>query len=408
MAAVTRGTIDFGQEGFSACFENDAGVVSEVKALQRRRWLQAKQAWIVEPHGPSITGLLRIAYAHDWTITPGALDEMRRVREDEASLEYSVDVVQGKYGEPWFLCKLGNDDVLLAQVKAIPDALWDGEWWVPAYRAECCAPLLEVVQSDQRLEVSDLAWKLLQEPDDSYPELQPQAAGAGSQVAWLSLDDSAEYERVERECRERLRAVATAAQNAEQLACIQQLRQACGSQKVGAVASWMQAFLDSGEPLIVLAHQRAVITQLTARFPAASCITDDHTEAERARAVGAFENSEASLLICTTNFAHSAAQLTRPATLAFAELGWSAAAHLKSEPARTVWYLAAEDTIDTLVLDAMQRNTAGGSQLAEHWLIELANALVQSVRPARKAKVTTKSKKPQQADTEKDKDKSAG
>lgn len=176
MPSETHGTIDYGPEGFIVVCDFDPAIAAEIKALQRRRWQPDTRAWIVEPHGPSLNGLLRLANRQNWEITKSALTRIEAVRAEEADLEYSVDVVHGTYGEPWFVCKLGNDDELLRQVKDIPDAEWEDAWWVPAYREETSAPLLAVVQSDMRIEVSEAAWRLLEEPDLSFAGLEEHGA----------------------------------------------------------------------------------------------------------------------------------------------------------------------------------------------------------------------------------------
>jgi len=168
MAFNARGHVDFAQEGFIAQFDYDHAIVSRIKAIQRRRWVQDKGAWIVEPHWPSVRRLLHIASELGWEITAKAREAEQRVRTDsEESQEYSVDIVHDSLGAAWFQCKIGDDDLLLAQVKALPGAEWDDAWWVPTDWEQCCGPLLEIVQSDQRLEVSNAAWHLLQEPDVS-------------------------------------------------------------------------------------------------------------------------------------------------------------------------------------------------------------------------------------------------
>jgi hypothetical protein len=174
MASRAPGTLDYAEDRFVARFEHDPAALAEVKKLQRSQPSKDDRVWIVEAHGPSVTALVRLALARNWHITAEAGSAARRLKEEEANIEFLVDIVQGNFGEPWFFCKLGNDDELPRQVKAIPAAYIDksdDSWWVPAYRPESCARLLEIVQGDKRFEVSDAAWRLLEEPDLSYPEL---------------------------------------------------------------------------------------------------------------------------------------------------------------------------------------------------------------------------------------------
>jgi hypothetical protein len=131
MVSGARGHVDYGQEGFIARFEYDQAIVGRVKEIQRRRWLQDKAAWIIEPHWPSVRRLLHIASELDWEITRKAREAEQRVKLEGESLEYSVDVVHDSHGHAWFQCKVGDDDRLLQQVKALPGAVWDDSWWVP-------------------------------------------------------------------------------------------------------------------------------------------------------------------------------------------------------------------------------------------------------------------------------------
>jgi hypothetical protein len=168
MVSGARPQVDFGQEGFIASFDFDPVVVARIKEIQRRRWNSEKAAWIVEPHWPSVQRLLFIASELGWTITAQARAAEQRVRQESDDLEYSVDVVHDSHGSAWFQCTLGDDDLLLRQVKAIPGAFWDDKWWIPTDWEPCCGPLLEIVQSDMRLEVSNAAWQLLEEEDVSH------------------------------------------------------------------------------------------------------------------------------------------------------------------------------------------------------------------------------------------------
>jgi hypothetical protein len=197
MASGLHGKVDFGEEGFIARFEYDPALVSQIKQIQRRRWLKDQAAWLVEPHWPSARRLLHIASELGWEITGQAREAEQRLKRESESLEYSVDVVHDSYGKAWFQCKVGDDDRLLQQVRAISGAVWDDSWWVPTDWEQCCGPLLEIVRADMRLEVSPAAWQLLEEQDVTHlferSCAPPQAAtppivqaqpGAPSPEAW--------------------------------------------------------------------------------------------------------------------------------------------------------------------------------------------------------------------------------
>jgi hypothetical protein len=168
MMSGARGQVDFGPQGFIARFEYDAAIVLRIKEIQRRRWLSDVKAWVIEPHWPSVRRLLHIASGLGWEITTAARAAEERVREDSESLEYSIDVVHDHCGAAWFQCQVGDDDVMVKQVRTIPGAYWDGSWWVPTDWDQCCVPLLELVESDSRIEVSNAAWRLLTEADVTH------------------------------------------------------------------------------------------------------------------------------------------------------------------------------------------------------------------------------------------------
>jgi hypothetical protein len=170
MVSRTRGHVDVVREGFIARFDGDPAIVARVKEIQRRHWARDHAAWIVAPHWPSVRRLLHIASELGWEITTAAREAEQRIKSESESLEYSVDVVHDNHGQAWFVCKVGDDDLLLERVKAIPGAYYEDAWWIPTDWDACCGPLIEIVQSDMRLEVSDAAWRLLEEPDvtDSF------------------------------------------------------------------------------------------------------------------------------------------------------------------------------------------------------------------------------------------------
>jgi hypothetical protein len=171
---AASGSLDYSELGFIARFDLEATMVEKVRGIQRRRWLGEQHIWVIEPHWPSLRVLLRLANQHNWEISQEAREAARRVKEDGESYEYSVDVVQGSYGEPWFRCMLGDDDALPKQVALLPQAYTepdDNSWWVPAFRRDSCAGLKAIVDADERIELSSAAQRLLDEPDESYPDL---------------------------------------------------------------------------------------------------------------------------------------------------------------------------------------------------------------------------------------------
>ena len=106
-----------------------------------------------------------------WHFTAEARKALRQLQDQADAAVFSIDVVQGNVGEPWFLCMCGDDYDLQQRVKSLPGAFLDDaddSWWVPADSEAACADLLEIAEHDDRLEVSPAAWRLLEEPDGSF------------------------------------------------------------------------------------------------------------------------------------------------------------------------------------------------------------------------------------------------
>lgn len=165
MASDTSGHVDFGDEGFIVGFKFDPNVVARLKQIQRRRVQADGATWVVASHWPSARRLLHIASDLGWTISARAREAEARLKSEDEDLGYSIDVVHDNHGKAWFQCNVGSDDVLTQEIRALPGASWDGSWWVPTDWEQCCGPLLELVQAEMQLEVSNAAWRLLEEPD---------------------------------------------------------------------------------------------------------------------------------------------------------------------------------------------------------------------------------------------------
>lgn len=685
MLGKTAGTIDYRDEHFVARFPYDAALVAEIKTLKQGTRQKATDEWIIQRHRLSVAKLVRIGRDRSWHFTAEANKAIQQLHEQGEAAQFSIDVVQGKVGEPWFLCMLGDDYDLQQRVKSIAGAYLDDaddSWWVPAFRAASCEELLDVAESDDRLEVSPAAWRLLEEPDESFvlprsaviptsdhaleksaedavllggtwdstdfeyhmhqlssatheddfkvsPGLQRtllpfQVAGvryaclapraffaderglgktaqalatidtleaypaliicpAPLQLNWvreaqrwlpegktisalhgafeavpsvdvlvvhyellarhhqllsergfesivadeshylrnrdaqrtraavaiaatvpslrlclsatpspsqplelaaqleflgildqefdgfwpfvsrycapkddgegmrfgaarmdelaqrlrstcyvrrersavlaqlpeksravhcLELDDRAAYAAVEEQARDTLRLLASEQREAEaraggqgqrddertrdeerrraRLACVQTVLHECGRQKTASIARWVANFLSHGEPLVVFAQHRDVMNALLESFPLAVSITRADTPAQRDLAVRSFQTGKAQLIVCSMHAAGMGVSLTRAAHVAFAEIGWSAAAHdqaearihrIGQEQAATAWYLVGDETIDGLVLDVINRKRVMAGQLHESVLLEVANELARVTEP---------------------------
>jgi SNF2-related domain len=175
VAGRAAGTLDYRDDRFVARFAYDAAVVAEIKKLQRGARstgpLDAADEWIIERHRPSVAQLLRIGRDHSWHFTAAARKAIEQLAEQAEAAEFSIDVVQGSGGEPWFICMLGDDYELQQTVKEIGGAYLDDaddSWWVPALFPGARVALLEIAQSDDRLEVSEAAWRLLEGSEEVY------------------------------------------------------------------------------------------------------------------------------------------------------------------------------------------------------------------------------------------------
>ena len=175
---ATDGHVDFEGEAFLARVDEDPDVVAKLEQIQRCRWATDQSAWLIAAHWPSVRQLLHIALELGWTISAEARQAIDSVRQEGESLAYFLDVVHGSYGEAWFVCEVGDDDVLRHRISELPGAYWEDGWRIPTDWEQCCIPLLEIVQPDLRFEVSAAAWRLLQEADASHEFVRSSAPEA--------------------------------------------------------------------------------------------------------------------------------------------------------------------------------------------------------------------------------------
>lgn len=167
----TSGTLDYRDDRFVARFPYDAAIVAEIKALKHGARAKAADEWVIERHRPSVARLLRIGRDHSWHFTAEARKAIQELQDQAEAAEFSIDVVQGSGGEPWFYCMLGDDYELQQRVRGVARAYLDDaddSWWVPVQSVEARDALLEIAQSDSRMEVSEAAWRLLDGSDEYF------------------------------------------------------------------------------------------------------------------------------------------------------------------------------------------------------------------------------------------------
>ena len=162
-----------------------------------------------------------------------------------------------------------------------------------------------------------------------------------------------------------LEAKVAAALRAERLAQLSALQRLAARGKLSAALTWIEDFLEHGEPLVVFARHREVQAALVERFPQALHLLGTDELAARQRAVEAFQAPGGPpLIVCATRVAGQGITLTRATHVAFLELEWTPALHDQAEDrvhrigqrdAVTAWYLLAADTIDETMADAIEK-----------------------------------------------------
>jgi hypothetical protein len=173
-------------------------------------------------------------------------------------------------------------------------------------------------------------------------------------VAWLRAQplDLHDYE-----------ARVAAAMRNERLVRLNKLRQLAGRGKLDAAITWIEDFLESGEPLVVFADHVEVQKTLVERFHGAVHVLGDDNANARDDAVQAFQRVDGpQLIVCSLRAAGQGITLTRASNVAFLELDWTPARlaqaedrchRIGQEDSVTAWYLLAPDTIDETMADVL-------------------------------------------------------
>jgi SNF2 family DNA or RNA helicase len=153
------------------------------------------------------------------------------------------------------------------------------------------------------------------------------------------------------------------AEAAEQLVRIEALKQVAVEGKMAAAFDWIDAFLESGEKLVLFATHKAITKALADRYKAPK-ITGDTPAAKRQEAVDAFQGDPACQVIVGNIKAMGVGlTLTAASNVAFLELGWTPADHDQAEDrchrigqadSVNAYYLVADQTIDNEIFDLIQ------------------------------------------------------
>ena len=177
MLKRTHGEVGFEQGRFTARFNGDPTVAAQLKKIRRGQWRAGSATWFIDAHWPSVSRLFRIAQDERWTITAAARIEKDRVQAEGESLEYSIDMIHDSQGAARFRCMVGDDDEIRDEVRSIPSAHWEDEYYsVPTDWDHCCPPIRAIVERDMRFTVSPAAARLLENEDVSHHYIRTLAA----------------------------------------------------------------------------------------------------------------------------------------------------------------------------------------------------------------------------------------
>lgn len=159
---------------------------------------------------------------------------------------------------------------------------------------------------------------------------------------------------------------AAAAERAEALVRINALKLTAAQGKIAAAKTWIAEFLDTGEPLIVFADHIEVQQALRAEFPGCAAILGEMNTTERQAQRDRFQDDPAcQLIVCSLGAAREGITLTKASNVAFVEMGWTPASmdqaaarcygRMNDLHGATAWYLVAEDTIDDVIIDLIEK-----------------------------------------------------
>ena len=189
------------------------------------------------------------------------------------------------------------------------------------------------------------------------------------------------------------------ARRAEALIRVSKLALVAARGKLDPAVEWIDAFLESGEKLVVFTRHREIGDRLLQSFPDAAVATGRITADQRTQQIARFqEDSACRLIICSLDAAGVGITLTAASNVAFLEMGWTPATHDQAEDrvhrigqhnAVTAWYLLAAETIDERIAGVVERKrrlvraaSDGAPYNDESALDELLNWVAEQTDPA--------------------------
>lgn len=192
--------------------------------------------------------------------------------------------------------------------------------------------------------------------------LREQAEADASFLAALEALDSHEREAA---IRARGREAEQRARRAEGLVRVGKLALVAARGKLEPAVEWIEAFLESGEKLVVFTRHREIGDRLLEAFAAAAVATGRIAADARTQEIARFQEDPACrLIVCSLDAAGVGITLTAASNVAFLEMGWTPATHDQAEDrvhrigqqnAVTAWYILAAETIDERIAAVVER-----------------------------------------------------
>ncbi len=252
-------------------------------------------------------------------------------------------------------------------------------------------------------------------------QVLPQLPKIQRGIVPLQLSNAKEYHEADTNFLRWLREVnpdaLSGAENAEALGRINALRQLSTKGKVNSAIKWIEDFLESGEKLILFAHHKEIVQQLSSYFKDICVVIDGNASAAQKseretlfqacvncgikkdkhddEACEKYEHNHIQLLIGTLA-AKEALTLTAASDVAFIEFWWSPKDHEQAEEraygrisdphGANAHYLTAEHTIDEDFLEMLDKCRAVIDAIIDGETIKNSDSLAGLLRNLRQKK----------------------